>query len=93
MKKYKENPIKIRRQLMLEDNIDIFRLIVFTSDDYFELDNNTENAKGLKFLKIVKQLPLELQMVIIHRMSYSGMNNISGKLFNDNLKEFIKKYV
>lgn len=38
-------------------------------------------------------IPLDLQMVLIHRMSGSSMNNIAGKLFNDNLKEFITKYM
>jgi len=90
---YKENPNKIRKQLMLEDNMDIYRLIVFMCDDYFELNHNTKNIKGLKFMKIVKQLPLELQMVLIHRMSDSSMNNISGTIFNNNLKNFVRKYV
>ncbi|AYV75453.1 MAG: hypothetical protein Terrestrivirus1_327 [Terrestrivirus sp.] len=90
---YKENPNKIRRQLILEDNIDIYRLIIFMCDDYFELNHNTKNTKGLNFFKIAKQLPLELQMMLIHRMSESSMNNISGKIFNDNLKNFVTKYM
>jgi len=47
----------------------------------------------IRFMKILKNLPLELQMMIIHRLSDSPMNNISGKMFNNNLKSYIKKYI
>jgi len=80
-------------KLIFDENMIIYNLIVFMCDGYYELNHNSDNEEAIRFFKIVRQLPLELQMTLIHRMSKSSKNNISGKLFNDSLQEFISKYV
>ncbi|AYV76529.1 MAG: hypothetical protein Terrestrivirus8_22 [Terrestrivirus sp.] len=89
IERYKKDPETVRLNLILGDNIDLYRDIVFMCDGYFELDESSENTNGVKFMKIARQLPLELQMVLIHRMSGSLMNNITGKQFNENIAKYI----
>lgn len=90
---FTNDPIITRMKLVFEENMIIYRLIIFMCDGYYELNCNSDNNKGTRFFKIIQQLPLELQMVLIHRMSKSLKNNISGEIFNDGLQEFISKYV
>lgn len=90
---YKNNPNYTRIKLLLEDNIDVYRLIVFLSDDYFVLKSDTENTNGYHFMNITKRLPIELQMVVVLRSCGLSINNISAKLFNDGLQEFVNKFL
>jgi hypothetical protein len=90
---YKNDQRFTRMKLILDKNLDIYHLITFLCDDYFELKKKTKNENGMRFMKIARQLPLELQMILIFRLSGLPMNNISGKLFNDNLKGFMTKYM
>jgi hypothetical protein len=90
---YTNDPITTRMKLIFHENMMTYRLIVFMCDGYYKLNPNSDNQKAIRFFKIVRELPLELQMMLIHRMSKSSKNNISGRLFDDSLREFISKYV
>lgn len=88
---YKNDKITMRTYLTLDKNLYIYYLVVFLSDNYFEL-KKFPNEKYFRFFNIAKQLPQDLQMVLIHRISGSSNNNITVKIFNQNLKSFLKKF-
>jgi hypothetical protein len=66
--------------------IDLYRLVVFLSDDYLKI-------KSSKFFKIIKELPSELQIKIIFATVNWNQTYISTNDFNDGLKEFVKKMI
>lgn len=89
---YKKNPVLTRSQLLLEDNIYIYHLLVFLCDDYYTLNKDTDNINGLRFFEIIRMLPIEIMMIIIHRLSESQFDYISRQQFEKSLKTFIEKY-
>jgi ankyrin repeat protein len=88
---YKKDPLMVRTKLILENNLDVYRHIIFICDGYFTI-KNTENP-NTRFMKIAVRLPLDLQMVLIHRLSLSTKQNITGKIFGDNIEDYITKYL
>lgn len=98
---YLKNPDQFRNKLLFEDNLDIYRLIVFTCDNYFTIKQNQKKRNDpnaiatriTRFMKIIVRLPLELQMVLIQRMSGSTRNNITSSEFNDKLDNFVKHFL
>jgi ankyrin repeat protein len=64
--------------------IDIYRLVVFLSDDYLKI-------KSSNFFKIIKELPSELQIKIIFATVKRNQTYILTNDFNDGLKEFVRK--
>ena len=90
IKRYKKDPQTVRSKLILKDNINVYRHIVFLCDGYYELDENTENNNGLRFLKIASRLPLELQMTLTHRLCGSSKAIITGKQFDENIKRYVQ---
>jgi hypothetical protein len=73
--------------------IDIYRLVVFLSDDYLEIKSSKffKTIKSSSFFKIIKNLPSELQIKIIFATINLHQTYISTADFNDGLKEFVKK--
>jgi hypothetical protein len=67
--------------------------IVFICDGYFAIIKTNITNKGIRFMKTASKLPLELQALLIHRLSGSSKQNITGKLFNDNLGVYIERYI
>lgn len=45
-----------------------FALVVCVCDDYFTLDENSSEFPQERFLNIMKQLPIELQAIVCHRV-------------------------
>jgi ankyrin repeat protein len=88
---YKKDPQMVRTKLILGDNLDVYRHIVFTYDGYFSI-KEIENS-STRFMKIAVRLPLDLQMVLIQRLSLSTKQNITGKIFDDNIEDYITKYL
>jgi ankyrin repeat protein len=88
---YKKDPQMVRTKLILGNNLDVYRHIVFTCDGYFTI-KKIENT-NTRFMKIAIKLPLDLQMVLIYRLSESRKQNITGKIFDDNIKDYINKYI
>jgi hypothetical protein len=77
--------------LVLEDNMDIFYHIIFTSDHYYqfkEYDNNF--IKLITFMKILIKLLIELQMIIVLRLLNLHDCIISSDLLDVGLKRYIK---
>jgi len=90
IERYKKNPETVRSNLILKGNIDLYRHIVFLCDEYYKLNEKTENENGLRFLKMALRLPLELQMTLIYRLSGSSRTVITSKQFNENIIEYVK---
>jgi hypothetical protein len=90
---YKKNPSKIRLSLIFEDNLDIFYHVVFTSDNYYSIIEDNIEDNNYRFMKILIKLPIELQMIIVRRMSELNGFIIEAKLFNANIKKYIEKYI
>ncbi|AYV75481.1 MAG: hypothetical protein Terrestrivirus1_355 [Terrestrivirus sp.] len=93
IKQYKSDPVTTRQQLILGEYLNIYRLVIFLCDGFLEFTNDVENKKASQFFNIMMRLPLELQTKIIYTMANSSMNNINGKVFDDGLKEFVKKFI
>ena len=88
IERYKKDPQTVRSNLILKGNINLYRHIVFLCDGYYKLDENTENNRATRFMKIASVLPLELQMTLIHRLSFSSRTIITAKQFDENIIEY-----
>jgi len=84
---------KYRYRSNKKGNINFYRSIIFLCDGYYKLDENTENHLGLRFMKIASRLPLELQMTLIHRLSFSSRIIITGKQFDENITEYTRLFL
>jgi len=93
VERYKKDPETCRSNLILKSNIDLYRNIVFLCDEYYKLNEETDNKNGLRFMKIASKLPLELQMTLIHRLSNSPRTIITSKQFDENIMEYVKGYL
>lgn len=87
---YNKNPSLIRTLLILDENIDTYRHIVFLSDNYYRIKQDENNST--RFFKITSRLPLELQMILIHRLCGSTQQVITSKTFVDDIVSYVKKY-
>ena len=79
---------KIRQDLgMIED---LFSLVVLNTDGYLTHLSGSKCKKSTKrWFSIVKQLPMELQMLICHRTYGSSKNNIRSEKVGGSLKRVI----
>jgi ankyrin repeat protein len=75
MKKYKTSLI-----------IDLYRLVVFLSDDYLKVKEDNASSK---FFKIIKKMPCELKIKIIFAIINYDQTSISSQDFNNGLKNFV----
>ena len=91
--KFYKQPAQTRFQLKLELGFrtelvaDFFATIVFLSDDLLDIKrlNNTANTdrkskqhKSVKFLNVSRRLPMELQMLLCHRVFGSTKHNVTS---------------
>lgn len=88
---YKKDPNAMRLFLIIDHNLDVYRHIIFTSDEYFIIKNIDNNC--VKFFNIVVKLPIEIQMLIIMRLSGLMMNIITSKMFYYNINLYVDKYL
>jgi len=60
---------------------DVFALMVFLCDGFLRLKwrPRTEGEKAVRFFKIARSLPMELQMVLSQRAMQCGRNSLGGK--------------
>jgi len=63
----------------------IYLLVLLASEDYYNIKKNKYNHKSGRFFNIMKNLPLELMMVIINRLRGSTEDLISTKTLNDEI--------
>jgi len=85
LERFKKNPVETRHQVRLEINwydksaAEMFALVVFVSDGLLQIKDSTTPTPAAKFFWIAMQLPLELQMVLYHRVMRSVKEIIPGK--------------
>jgi len=58
---------------------EMFAQAVFVSDGLLQIKNTTTTTPAARFFSIARRLPLELQMVLCHRVVGSGKELIPGK--------------
>jgi hypothetical protein len=93
VERFKKDPEMTRLNLILKGNINLYRHIVFLCDNYYKLNEKTTNHSGLRFMKITSKLPLELQMVMIHRLCNSPKIIITSKQFDDNIVNYVEVFL
>ena len=80
---------KIRQNLgMVED---LFSLVVLNTDHYLIRSRCVRSTA--RWFSILKQLPMELQMLICHRTYGSSKNNINSQLVEKSLKKVVGWYL
>ena len=84
LERFKENPEETRHAMRLEVGwydeaaAEMFSLVVFVSDELLQIKDTTPTPAA-RFFCIVRRLPLELQMIICHRVVGSIKEIIPGK--------------
>jgi len=89
---YIEDPKKIRLELLIDENINVFFLMLFLSHGYFSLKKDSNNFHGVSFMRITGCLPLEIQMMIIHRLSGSPFTFIKSSNLSEKIGSFVDDF-
>jgi ankyrin repeat protein len=84
LREFKDNPrattIRLKSETSQREASFMFAVIVFLCDGLFEFPKWSDPAsKSTRFLLIVHKLPIEIQMMICHRMHGSGGDIIGSK--------------
>jgi len=85
LERFKNNPEETRRAMRVElgclDDVaaEMFALVVFVSDGLLQINDTTTPSPATRYFSIAAQLPLELQMVLCHRVVGSDKEIIPGK--------------
>jgi len=85
LERFKENPEDTRHAMRVElgwydePAAEMFALVVFVSDGLLQVQDTKITTPAARFFYIAAQLPLELQMVLCHRVVGSDKEIISGK--------------
>lgn len=94
---YREDSKLVVMKLILGSNIDIYRHLVFLSDDYYVINKKNimsqDEQNIIQFLKITTKLPSDLLALIIMRLSGSSKQFITSNFFNENIKCYEDKYL
>ena len=69
----------------------MFALVVFVSDGLLEIKDTTTRTPAARFFSIARRLPLELQMMLCHRVVGSAKEIIPGKDSEVAFKELARK--
>ena len=96
LERFKENLEETRHQLRLElgwynEAAEMLALVVFVSDVLLQIQDTTTPSPAARFFNIIKQLPLELQMVLCFRQVGSAKEIISGNDSEVAFKELAKR--
>ena len=98
LERFKENPVETRHAMRVELGwyneaaAEMFALVVFVSDGLLQI-NDTTPSPAARFFNIARQLPLELQMVLCHRVVGSAKDIIPGKESEVAFKSLTKRLV
>jgi len=96
LERFKENPVKTRHAVRLElgDELaaEMFALVVFVSDGLLQVNDTATPSPATKFFNIARSLPLELQMVLCHRLVGSDKDIIPGKESEVAFKELARRF-
>ena len=85
LERFKENPVETRHAMRLEVGwyddaaAEMFALVVFVSDGLLQINDTTTTTPAARYFSIARRLPLELQMVLSHRVVESRKDIIPGK--------------
>jgi len=69
----------------------MFALVVFVSDGLLEIKDTTTRTPAARFFSIARRLPLELQMMLCHRVVGSAKEIIPGKDSEVAFKELARR--
>lgn len=61
----------------------VYTSIVLLCDNYFKLRMEDKNNNERRFYTIAKRLPMDLQMLLCHRLFNSTKQSVSGQLFTE----------
>ena len=84
LERFEENPAETRQEVRVEIGwyddaaAEMFALAVFVSDELLQVKDTTPSPAA-RFFNIATKLPLELQMVLCHRLVGSGKDIIPGQ--------------
>ena len=96
LQRFKENSEETRSQMRVELGLDdalaaeMFALVVFVSNGLLQIKDTTPSPAA-RYFSIASQLPLELQMVMCHRVVESDKEIIPGKESEAAFKELARK--
>jgi len=85
LERIKDNLVETRHQMRVELGLldelaaEMFALVVFVSDGLLQVKDTTTPPPEARSFDITRQLPLELQMVLCHRVVGSAKDIIPGK--------------
>ena len=95
LERFRDHPEETRYEVRVElswfgEEAEIFALVVFLCDGLLEIrEGNTTGAA--RFLKMAKKLPMELQIVLCHRVVGSMRMSISGEQRELAFKQLARK--
>lgn len=83
LRSYQSDPIRTKIRIGLEYTLKLFALVVLLSDGYLGETAHPKKigqweAKRRRFFRIALKLPMELQMLVCHRVSGSPQDSISS---------------
>ena len=97
LERFKENPVEIRHALRVEYRLldelaaEMFALVVFVSDGLLQIKDTATPSPAARYLNIARRLPLELQMMLCHRVMGSTKEIIQGKENEVAFKELARR--
>ena len=83
LERFKGNPDQTRSEIRKElrwfgEEAEFFALVIFLSDGLLEIKAETR-SEAARFFRMARELPMELQMVLCHRVVGSMRMNIPGE--------------
>ena len=102
LRRYLEDPVGTKKALRQELRLDVrqaadlFAVVVLVTDGYLRLkseknEKQTEEAAAVRFLSLAMRLPMELQMVLCHRVCGVAKNNIAVVETEQALRDIVWK--
>ena len=99
LQRFKNDPAKTRHAVRLEIGwydeaaAEIFALVVFVSDGLLQINETTTATPAARFINIARRLPLELQMLLCHRVVGSSKEINSGQDSEVAFKSLAKRLI
>jgi len=97
LERFKKDAAKTRHAMRLELGwydeaaAEMFALVVFVSDGLLQINDSTTTTPAARYFKIAAQLPLELQMVLCHRLVGLAKEIVPGKESEVAFKELARR--
>ena len=94
LERFKENPEETRHAVRVELGLvdaEMFALVVFVSDGLLQIKDTNTPSPAARYFSIAAQLPLELQMVLCHRLVGLAKEIVPGKESEVAFKELARR--